>query len=347
MKIRAADYARGLMQWKPIAGLTARVGTSNKAGEPVVWSEPLTNPEGSMISLDIGETIQFRYDMSGTDPIVRAEFWASIESVNKGAVIARVFHGMPPAPPVVLRHIPGYGYFHRVVVDARTLDWTHDVVFREMGILVRMVTGEVEGERMGNLKGGVDEQGKPVLTGEQGTTSAKGRFIEVVTPGKTAQQAEQHAYATLGLLALTLGDNVLGTVIFSEPWETSPRYQRGEAVALMRATDALPSLACGFVLSPSGCPNVPSTTIGFASTTLRISASRSARADSGRCAARRTYRGWPHPRALPRSPHFCDRRPVALRVTPCCVELRHHESTRNTSQIGAPERSKTDLATLS
>ena len=96
---------------------------------------------------------------------------------------------------------------------------------------MRFVTGAVEGERTGELKAKVDAEGRPTLEGTQGTAKATGRFIEVVTPGRDAQQPEQHAYATLGLLALALGGNVLGKVVFSERWRASPKGQDGEAVA--------------------------------------------------------------------------------------------------------------------
>jgi hypothetical protein len=100
-----------------------------------------------------------------------------------------------------------------------------------MGILVRFVTGELEGERISALRATVDDEGKPTIEGEQGTAKATGRFIEVVTPGPTPQQAEQHAYAALGLLAVALGPNVIGGVVFSEPWETTSNEQLGAMVA--------------------------------------------------------------------------------------------------------------------
>lgn len=63
-----------------------------------------------------------------------------------------------------------------------------------------------------------------------------------MTPGPTPQQAEQHAYAALGLLAVALGPNVIGGVVFSEPWEASPTEQLGAMVAkgtaFARSTEA-------------------------------------------------------------------------------------------------------------
>lgn len=231
MKVSAAQYAQGFVIWTQIDGLTVRIGTHSSPDEPVRWSKPLTDPGGSLVSIPLGGSVQIRYDMAGTGPIEIAKLWVAIERVVNGVVLADVFHGFPKKP-VTIRHVPGYGPHHRLVVDAGTLDWDEDIVFREMGILVRFVTGEVEGERVGELKAKVDEEGRPTLEGEQGTAKATGRFIEVVTPGRDAQRAEQHAFATLGLLALALGGNVLGKVVFSERWDASPVGQEGEAVAL-------------------------------------------------------------------------------------------------------------------
>lgn len=231
MRVGAARYAQGFVTWTPIEGLTIRVGTHSSPSEPVTWSDRMTDPSGSLVAMPLGKSVQLRYEMAGTGPIEIAKLWVAIERVVKGVVVTDVFHGFPKKP-VTVRHVPGYGPYHRLVVDAGTLDWDEDTVFREMGILVRFVTGEVEGEHMDDLRAQIDEEGRPTLEGEQGTARATGRFIEVVTPGRDSQQAEQHAYATLGLLALALGGNVLGNVVFSERWNASPKDQVGEAVAV-------------------------------------------------------------------------------------------------------------------
>jgi len=74
MKFTATEYARGLLSWKPIKGLTMRVGTATKLDDPVTWSEALTDPDGSVIPFELGEVSQFRYDMTSHEPIVLAEF---------------------------------------------------------------------------------------------------------------------------------------------------------------------------------------------------------------------------------------------------------------------------------
>lgn len=157
MKLTAADYGRGLMSWTPIEGLTVRIGTASKVGDPITWSAPLTDPNGSLVPIDVGPVFQLRFDMATHEPIVLAELWTKLERVTDGVVVTRIYHGVPKTP-VILRHVPDYGTYHRLVVDAGTLDWSDDVVFREMGVLVRFVTGQVEGERISGLKATVDEE---------------------------------------------------------------------------------------------------------------------------------------------------------------------------------------------
>src|SRR5213076_3075516 len=141
-----------------------------------------------------------------------ATFWIRLERVQKGVVFTRYFHGLPEAP-VILKHLPDYGTYHRLVVDASAMSWDQDLVFRELGILVRFVNGEVEGEAMSDLTPSLSETGDPVLQGEQKTDRVSGRFIEVVTPGKTAAQAEENAFVVLGMIAVALGRNVIGRVV--------------------------------------------------------------------------------------------------------------------------------------
>lgn len=230
MRLIASEYSRGLLSWTAVEGLRIAIGTAPSAGGDMQWSDPLADAGGAVVPIDLGPVMSYRLEMNGSDPIDLRKFWIRLERVQEGVVITRYWHGLPKTP-VVLRHVPDYGTYHRLVVDAGTLDWGEDLVFREQGILVRFVTGTIEGEEVGQLKAVSTPEGKPTLEGSQATVNATGRFIEVVTPGRSPEQAELHAYSTLGLLALALGQNVLGRVIFTEPWIATPREQAGEAVA--------------------------------------------------------------------------------------------------------------------
>jgi hypothetical protein len=227
--MNAADYARGFLRWKPTDGLQVSVGTGASREAEIEWSEPITDANGSLVPMDIGAVIAFRFNAA--DRLDPNKFWIKLESVRRDVVHTRIWHGIPNGAPVILSHVPGYGHYRRLVVDGGSLDWDSDCVFREPGFLVRFVTGNIQGEMTDELKpiNGLD--GKITLQGGQKTAVAKGRFIEVVAQGESAQQAELHAQAVLGLLALALGQNVLGRIVFSEPWYTTPDQQMGDAVA--------------------------------------------------------------------------------------------------------------------
>jgi hypothetical protein len=231
VRLTVAEFARGLVSWKAIPGVEIQVGTAIDKETPKQWSPNLTDPNGSLLPLELQAVFAFKIWLkSHESAIPLPEFWIRIERVVKGVVITRIFHGAANVQ-VMLRHLPDYGTYHRLVVDAGSFTWQEDVVFRQLGILVRFVTGEIEGERASDLKATIDEHGKPTLEGTATTVKETGRFVEVVTPGKSAQQAEQHAFATLGLLAVALGQNLLGRIVFSEPWQATPKEQTGVAIA--------------------------------------------------------------------------------------------------------------------
>lgn len=230
MRLTAAQYSRGLVSWTPIAGVEIQVGTAPDALAPKQWTENLADPAGSLLLIDLQPVFTFRVWLHGQAVVNIPDFWIRLERLNQGVVITRFIHGAGN-PPVMLRHLPDYGTYHRLVVDRGSFSWDEDVVFRELGIMVRFVTGEIEIERVTNLHAAITDDGQLALDSEQSTAKVNGRFLEVLTPGKTAQQAEQHAYATLGLLAVALGPNLLGAVVSSEPWEANPLEQLGTAVA--------------------------------------------------------------------------------------------------------------------
>jgi hypothetical protein len=230
VRLTASEYARGLLSWQPIDGVSLQVGTAPDAQSPKVWSPTLQDPTGTPVPIDLQRVFTFKVWLGGREAISVPEFWIRLERVEKAVVISRVFHGLADLK-VTLRHVPDYGNYHRLVLDAGSFTWDEDVVFRELGILVRFVAGEIEGERTTALKAAApDEKGEPTLEGQAETARATGRFIEVVTPGKSAQQAEAHAYATLGLLAVALGPSLLGRLVFSESWDASPTGQNGAAI---------------------------------------------------------------------------------------------------------------------
>lgn len=231
MRIAATDYARGVLTWTTIEGVSVELGTAPDHTSPKTWSGELTDPDGSLVPIDLQAVYTFKIWLKGAGTSIPTNsFSIALERVEKGVVITRCFN-VYGTMVIALRHLPSFGTYHRLVVDASALTWDEDVVFRELGILVRFVTGEIEVERTTKLKASIDEDGKPSLQMQQSTERISGRFVEVVVPGSSPEQAEDHAFATLGLLALVLGANVLGPVISSEHWKAEPTGQDGIAIA--------------------------------------------------------------------------------------------------------------------
>jgi hypothetical protein len=169
MRITAVEYSRGLLSWHAVQGLSIRIGTAPDATTAKTWSPPLTDPDGSVVPIELQDKIQFEFGLKAPAGVIElATFWIRLERVQKGVVFTRYFHGLPEAP-VILKHLPDYGTYHRLGVDASAMSWEQDLVFRELGILVRFVNGEVEGEAMSDLTPGLSETGDPVLQGEQKT----------------------------------------------------------------------------------------------------------------------------------------------------------------------------------
>ena len=90
-----------------------------------------------------------------------------------------------------------------------------------------------------------------------GEYEAGGRFIEIIVTGESADDAESRAYAAVGLVGLCLGDQAIGDVVFSEPYETRDGRQFGALragvtakvprIAQSHEKDLLAALLSGFL----------------------------------------------------------------------------------------------------
>ena len=109
------------------------------------------------------------------------------------------------------------------------MSYGEDIVFREPGLLIRFVEGRLVGEKVDPISQvEIDDGGQVSLTSApMGEYEASGRFIEVIITGESADAAESRAYAIVGLVGLCLGDQAIGDVVFSEPYETRDGRQFG------------------------------------------------------------------------------------------------------------------------
>jgi hypothetical protein len=118
--------------------------------------------------------------------------------------------------PIIWERIAPQGNRQTLIYD--------DEAIRIGNIAVRFHSGELDGERGGSFKSvEVEPDGAiAVSTGWLGTEHRTGRFIEIVADGDTPEQARMRCSAITALLALVLGNSVLGEVIFDEDYSARP-----------------------------------------------------------------------------------------------------------------------------
>jgi hypothetical protein len=146
------------------------------------------------------------------------------ERIGDNSVITQVWNDDISSAPTKLRHLPGYGVFHRLVIATPYLGWEEDISLRVGGAMLRLVTGE-EVSPMDQV---TIEDGNVAITGEMsGSMVAEGRFIEIVAPGSDPDDAEARAHSILGLAATVFGPHAVGDEIFAEPFEAEIGHQFG------------------------------------------------------------------------------------------------------------------------
>lgn len=226
MLLTADEYERGLVTWRAQTGVTVELLTHDANGVPRS-SGRLRDPDGSVLPFKLVAPFSYRIGLDGEATRVEPGLWIKLERVNDGVLVTHVW---PTGQ--TFRHVPDYSTYHRLVVDASSVDWPGDRVLRHLTLLIRFVTGKVECERTMPF-GQMTEEADGNFTlagGGQETASLDGRFIDIVAPGATPQSAEVNARAVLGLLALIHGPGVLGPVVSSESYDVDEHGQRGRAV---------------------------------------------------------------------------------------------------------------------
>lgn len=228
MRLSVEEYRRGILSWDIEANATFRTATSASHHVPPEWSEPLSDPRGSRV-----QSPPYRYAALSLDSIddegaLRRPFQVRWERLVDDMAATRIWDSDLTNPPTTLVHVPHYGKFHRLVVATPYLAWAEAPVLLVENVRVRFIEGKVKGEHiepMDQLQVRADETS--ITGGFSGSSEAEGRFIEVVAPGESAEAAEFSAYALMGLLAVTMGDHVIGQVIFSEPYHAEVGHQHG------------------------------------------------------------------------------------------------------------------------
>lgn len=235
MKLYPDQYKRGLLKWTAGAKIGVRTATFDFPGDPQEWSDPAYDDNGWMVTSPPRQSAAVSIVLS--DPVLPLSgFQIRWERLEENRIATVVWDNDLDMQPAVLRHVPNYGFFHRLVIAASTLAWNQDVAYRVDDAIVRFHTGTIQVERLLVDDHVEVSDGKPSIGASQETTDVEGRFIDLVAPGDSAAAAELRAFGILGLLALCLGDNVVDSLISSEPYEVvSARDQRGASQATVRA----------------------------------------------------------------------------------------------------------------
>jgi hypothetical protein len=236
MIIDAVDYERGLVKWNPASDVVLRTATSDADdSSQAQWSEPLTDPNGSIVQSPRRRMVQLRAD-SGTPTPATSPAPIRWERIDESGCIATTLWD-PDANGgdfVKLAHIPTYGVFHRLVIAAdRGFVWDADKVIRVSDAVVRLHSGALTGEQVTSFDCvEVATGGLSISGGGGGTATAEGKFVEIIAPGSTPFDAKLLAFALLGLVSVVFGDCVVGSIVFSEPFEALPGRPQESAYSI-------------------------------------------------------------------------------------------------------------------
>lgn len=217
MLLSQDQYRRGLLKWEidsPAVVLTST--TSLPDARSRTWAAPASKPEGSLVSSPSRQFGRIRIQAQDASSL-RRPWEVRWEKIFQGRIVTWVWTHLSPDLPMLLEQVPNFGSFHRLVVETPFLEVGEETTFRLGDLVVRFIVGEVVGEKVDKSQTVRYEPERIVLeSGWIGTERKQGRFIEIVAPGKTADEAEEHTFCILGALAAYLSDQVVGPVLFSE-----------------------------------------------------------------------------------------------------------------------------------
>jgi hypothetical protein len=112
-----------------------------------------------------------------------------------------------------LAHVPDYGVYHQLVVDAGNLEWPENIHLRYGRDFVRLIVGTV----FGPWTKGISREGGNTADYEVTVNVTyeplEGRFIEVVANGEDPSAARVRALALLGYVNLLLSPGAYGRIV--------------------------------------------------------------------------------------------------------------------------------------
>lgn len=232
MKLSRDEYARGLLRWdvgrpeaERVSVRTASSDTPIDANESgFTWSEWYTDPDGSKVSSQPRRYVKI--EARSTEPVTRS----TLERVVWEREQVTSIWPIPASGEVrKLSFVPDEGFFHRLVISVPSLEWPQDAVIRVDKALVRFVRGSVDGEHITPMEQVSSTETGNLQIGGGGVEpkTAEGRFIEIVAPGEAHEDATERAFGIWGLVAIAMGDQAVGDVVFSEAYEVNSTEQLG------------------------------------------------------------------------------------------------------------------------
>ena len=232
MKVARDEYERGLLFWDadvpPGTTIAFFTRTSDDPGAPATrWDGPLTDPQGSTVlsSPLRWQQLTLQRQPAGPLPAFRYVRW-------ERAMTTAIWHqpeleGLKE--PRKLAVAPDEGFHHRLVVSCPNLDWRADTVLRVPGARIALIHGSIGGYRISAFdRVEVDEEGRARLVGGKVEQSrGQGRVVEILAQGSSREDAMERAESILGILALILGEQVMGETIFNESYEVTDEREIG------------------------------------------------------------------------------------------------------------------------
>ena len=236
MRLTGDEYSRGVVSWDgdtpegtAIQPYTASWDGPPPAGGPAAlsWDGPYTDPGGSKVLSPAREHRQMKIGLHTSNPrltpILRQVRWETHDGVQ--------IEGSRKAPARV-QFARREGYGARMVVEPTAAVWegTHVLLDLENQTRVRLINGQVRGTEITPFETSKEApaSGEFAVEGNSQLVTLQGRFIEVHstvdddTLGFDAgvERARANCIATLGLLALVCGEQVLGDVRLEDYFET-------------------------------------------------------------------------------------------------------------------------------
>ncbi len=237
MRMSTEQYRRGFIRWSTEGPSTVQTSTGPDASSSLPYSTPLTEPTGSIVQSPPGPHRDLKLNPESPAALGRCwrVVWDRLVDDDIDALVIDPANGI--AQSVI--GIPDIGRFRRIAVSVPYLDWSEDAVFRVGGVVVRLVK---QGRLLHPTRSSVDSPKTAMAWRNDGQQEPwMDRFVEIVAPEGAADE-DDLAFAILGLLALVVGDAVVGDLVMSDTREFVPHLGSTEySVSFMGQGSWLPS----------------------------------------------------------------------------------------------------------